>query len=121
MNVADLPWPARDNQIKWLTKSGDVVVVFGFGSVLPRIHPDTKNTCQVVNHVQATNVLRRIGSHKRLSALGGSKAFKGLQTSHWREAVESGTARHTAFKSETTRPRVRNCNPLWAISDFGGR
>ena len=30
-----------------------------------------------VNHVQATNVLRRIGSHKRLSALGGSKAFKG--------------------------------------------
>ena len=43
--VADLPWPARDNQIKWLTKSGDVVVVFGFGSVLPRIHPDTKNTC----------------------------------------------------------------------------
>ena len=44
MNVADLPWPARDNQIKWLTKSGDVVVVFGFGSVLPRIHTDTKNT-----------------------------------------------------------------------------
>ena len=45
VKVTDLPWPARDNQIKWLTKSGDVVVVFGFGSVLPRIHPDTKNTC----------------------------------------------------------------------------
>ena len=45
VNVPDLPWPARDNQIKWLTKSGDVIVVFGFGSVLPRIHPDTKNTC----------------------------------------------------------------------------
>ena len=99
MQLAHLPWPARDNQIKWLTKSGDVVVVFGFGSVLPRIHPDTKNT----------------------ALWAGPRPSKAFKLAHWREAVESFTARRTAFQSQVTRPRVKNCNPLWAISDVGGR